>query len=145
MRIAHPVANVIADEIVAPGATVELTFGAAVDPQSAQGSIRVMHRREPIAARIAVSQNSRRGNVQIDAAVIGACELVIAELLSATGEAIVDRYRLPFFVVPISGTVPRELRVEHAVRLFIGELRVHRLAPGETNAAGHLDVVKAVH
>jgi hypothetical protein len=35
-------ANVTADEIVAPGSIIELTFSAQVDPQSAQGAIRVV-------------------------------------------------------------------------------------------------------
>ena len=35
-------ANVTADEIVAPGSIIELTFSAPVDPQSAQGAIRVV-------------------------------------------------------------------------------------------------------
>ena len=47
-------------------------------------------------------------------------------------------------MVPISGEVPDGLRVEHAVRLVVGELTVQRLAPGEASATGHLDVVKAV-
>ena len=52
---------------------------------------------------------------------------------------------MPFSVVPISGKIPNGLRVEHTVRLFIDDLNVVRLAPGEATRGGHVDVVKAVH
>lgn len=140
-----PIVNVTADEIVAVGSTIELTLGAQVDPQSAQGAIRVVRGSEEIATGIALANRGRVVTVRLDEAAIGACELVVSELLGTKGETLVDRYRLPFSVVPISGKVPDDLRVEHAVRLFIDDLHVVRLAPGEATRAGHVDVVKAVH
>src|SRR5262245_9555536 len=140
-----PTANITADEIIAPGSTIELTFSAAVDAQSAQGAIRVVRKCERVSTHIVLSNRGRVVTVRLDDAVLGACELVIAELLGTKGESLVDRYRLPFSVVPISGKVPGDLRVEHAVRLFIDDLSVMRLAPGELRRAGYVDVVKAVH
>ena len=139
-----PISNVTADEIVAVGSTIELTLGAQVDPQSAQGAICVVRGCEQVATGIALANRGRVVTVRLDEAAIGACELVVSELLSTKGETLVDRYHLPFSVVPISGKVPDDLRVEHAVRLFIDDLHVVRLAPGEATR-GHVDVVKAVH
>ncbi len=138
-------ANITADEIVAPGSTIELTFSAQVDARSAQGAIRVVRRCEQVSTNIGLSNRGRVVAVRLDDAVLGACELVISELLGIKGKMLVDRYRLPFSVVPISGKVPADVRVEHAVRLFIGDLNVVRLAPGELTRAGYVDVVKAVH
>ena len=140
-----PIINVTADEIVAVGSTIELTLGAQVDPQSAQGAIRVVRGCEQVATGIALAKPGRVVTVRLDEAAIGACELVVSELLGTKGETLVDYYRLPFSVVPISGKVPNGLRVEHTVRLFIDELDIVRLAPGEATRAGHVDVVKAVH
>jgi hypothetical protein len=136
-------ASVTADEVIAPGTTIELAFGAPVDPQSAQGAIRVEHRCGEVAVRVTLAKRGRVVTVGLDDTV-GPCALVISELLGAKGQRLVDYHRLPFTVVPISGKVPSELRVEHAVRLFVDELQVVRLAPGATGAAGHVDVVKAV-
>lgn len=138
-------ANITADEIVAPGSTIELTFSAPVAAQSAQGSIRVAHRCEQVTTSIGLTNRGRTVTVRLDEATLGACELVITELLGLKGQSLVAHYRLPFSVVPISGKVPADLRVEHAVRLFIDDLNVVRLAPGELRRAGYVDVVKAVH
>src|SRR6185436_4149314 len=131
-------ANITADEIVAPGSTIELAFSAQVDAQSAQGAIRVVRRCEQVSTNIGLSNRGRVVTVRLDDAVLGACELVISELLGMKGKTLVDRYRLPFSVVPISGKVPADVRVEHAVRLFIGDLNVVRLAPGELTRAGYV-------
>ena len=136
--------NIVADEIVVPGSMIELTLPTQVDPQSAQGAVRVMRDHQPIQARIRLSQRGRVVVVQLDDASIGAFQLVVSELLDTKGQMLVDRYRLPFSVVPVSGEIPRSHRIEHAVRLFIGDLRVVRLAPGQQNRAGFIDVVKAV-
>ena len=72
--------------------------------------------------------------------------LSISELLSTKGEKLVDHYRLPFRSCRSRAKSRDDLRVEHAVRLFIDELHVG--APGPRRGdhrAGHLDVVKAVH
>jgi hypothetical protein len=52
---------------------------------------------------------------------------------------------VPFTVAPITGELPHDYRVEHAVRLQVGELDVTRLAPGERSEIGWIDVAKAVH
>jgi len=137
-------ANITADEVIAPGTTIELTFSAEVDAQSAQGAIRVQRRCEQVAATVTLAKRGRLATVQLDDAAIGAHSLIVSELLSAKGEKLVDSYRLPFSVIPVTGKIPPELRIEHTVRLFIDELNVVRLAPGQLTRAGHVDVVKAV-
>ncbi len=138
-------ANVTANEVVAVGSTVELSLPAAVDPQSAQGAIRVMRGCEPLAVHIEVAKRGRIIVVRFDGEPVGPCELMVKELLGVKGERLVDDYRLPFSVMPISGKVALELRIEHAVRLYIGELQVERLAPGQLTRGGHVDVIKAVN
>jgi hypothetical protein len=135
--------NVTADEIVALGSTIEIAFSAPVDPKSAQGAIRVSRGSEQLAVRIKVGKRGRLVVIALDDTTVGACQLVVSELLSTKGGRLVDHYRLPFSVVPISAELPRELRVEHAIRLVIGEFDVERLALGETRPE-HVDVVKAV-
>ena len=136
--------SVTPDEIIAPGTAIELTFRSEVDRQSAQASIRVERKCEQVATQVALDKRGRVATVRLDESAIGPHALVITELLSTKGEKLVENYRVPFSVVPISGKIPGELRVEHAVRLFIGDLHVTRFGPGEEGRAGHVDVVKAV-
>lgn len=135
-------ANVIADEIVADGRTIELSFAAAVDPRSAQGAIQLRRGCEPLPTRITVSKRTVR--IATEGVSPGAVRLVISELLSAKGERLVEHHVLPFALIPISGKLPADLRIEHAVRVVIGDLEVARLLPGQEARAGHIDVVKAV-
>ncbi len=136
--------NITADEVIAPGSTIELAFAAPVEEKSAQGAIRVTCGCEPRSVRIEVAKRGRLVRVNVDETVLGACRLVIAELLGAKGERLVDTYGLPFSVAPLPGKLPAGLRVEHAVRLVIGDLHVERVALGKT-PAGYVDLVKAVH
>jgi Subtilase family len=138
-------ASIVADEIVAAGSSIELTFPTPVDPQSAQGAIRILRGCEPVKSRITLEKRGRVVTVSLDDGAIGSYEIVISELLGAKGEQLVDYHRLPFAVVPIAGKIPGELRVEHSVRLVVDQLNVTRVAPGEGARAGYVDVVKAVH
>ena len=122
--------NITADEVIAPGSTIELAFAAPVEEKSAQGAIRVTCGCEPRSVRIEVAKRGRLVRVNVDETVLGACRLVIAELLGAKGERLVDTYGLPFSVAPLPGKLPAGLRVEHAVRLVIGDLHVERVALG---------------
>ena len=137
--------NVGADEIVPADSNIELTFRTPVDPQSAQGAIRVLRGCEEVRSRIALDKRRRVVTVHLDAGAIGSHEIVISELLGAKGEELVEEYRLPFSVVPIAGKIPGDMRVEHAVRLVVDQLNITRVAPGEGSRAGYVDVVKAVH
>ena len=136
--------NVTANEVIPRGSPIEITLPASVDAQAAQGSIRATCGPARLDLQIKVTKRGRVIVVAVDDSAIGACELVISELLSTKGDRLVDEHRLPFSVVPIAGQMPPELRVEHATRLFIGDLHVERLAPGEETRGGHVDVVKAV-
>ncbi len=136
--------SITANEVIAVGSTIELVLPAPVDPRSAQGAVRVSCAGEQIGVRIELAKRGRVVVVRLDDTALGACQLVVSELLGTKGNELVDYRCVPFSVVPISGRVPGELRVEHAVRLFIDELHVERLAPGQQNRGGHVDVVKAV-
>lgn len=135
-------ANVSADEIVADGRIIELNFAAAVDPQSAQGAIQLRRGCETLPTRIKVARRTVR--VETEGLSPGATRLTISELLGAKGEKLVEHHILPFSILPISGKVPADLRIEHAVRVAIQDLDIVRLRPGEVGQGGHVDVVKAV-
>jgi hypothetical protein len=137
-------ANITPDEVITPGTVIELAFKTEIDAQSAQAAIRVERRCEQMAVQVSLEKRGRMATVRLDDRAIGAHSLVINELLNTKGEKVVDHYRLPFAVVPIAGKVPGELRVEHAVRLFIDDLHVTRLGLGEMNRTGYVDVLKAV-
>jgi hypothetical protein len=138
-------ANVTANEVIPPGTAIELSLSGAVDPQSAQAAIRVTRGCTTLPIKIEVAKKGRVVLVRLDEESIGAFVLSVKELLSQKGERLVDSFSLPFSVIPITGTVPPELRVEHAARLFFSELSVERFAPGQLTRAGHIDAVKAVN
>ena len=136
--------SVTPGEILQPGTTIEIRTGRAVDPRFAQGAIRLTSRASGRPVTVGVSAKGRLLKLSTEGLAAGKYDLVISELLGAKGERLVDRRVIPFVIVPISGDVPKDLRVEHAVRLHVGDLAVARFAPGTSGRAGHIDVVKAV-
>ena len=52
-------ASIVADEVIAPGTAIELTFPAELDPRSAQGAIRIERRFDQPIARISLSKRNR--------------------------------------------------------------------------------------
>ena len=137
-------ATITANEVVQPGSTVELVLSGSADPQSAQSAIRVTRGCDIVPATIDVAKKGRVILVKLDDT-IGALTLTVKELLDAKGTRLVEQFSLPFSVIPITGKVPAELRIEHAVRLFFGEMSVERLAPGQLTRGGHIDAIKAVN
>ncbi len=137
-------ATITANEVVQPGSTVELVLSGSADPQSAQSAIRVTRGCDIVPATIDVAKKGRVIHVKLDDT-IGALTLTVKELLDAKGTRLVEQFSLPFSVIPITGKVPAELRIEHAVRLFFGEMSVERLAPGQLTRGGHIDAIKAVN
>ena len=136
--------NIIAGEILPPGATIELKSARAIDPRWAQGAVGLFRGGSPHPLIVELAGRGRTIRVPTEHLEPGSYRLVITELLGAKGERLVDRLVVPFLIAPIAGEVSRDLRVEHAARLAIGELTVDRLAPGEQPEAGYVDVVKAV-
>lgn len=138
-------ANLCADELVAAGSTIEITFPAPVDARTVQGAVQLVRGHESVEARVGLAKHGRVVTVALADHLSGAFALVIRELLDEKGGRLVDAYRLPFAVIPFCGKVPRNLRIEHAVRLVISDLHVTRLSPGEVSEGDHIDVLKAVH
>ena len=138
-------ANIAASEIIQPGSTIELAVSGAVDPQSAQGAIRVTRGCTVMPITVDVVKRGRAISIALSGDPIGAFQLSVKELLSAKGERLVELFTLPFAVIPIAGKIPADLRVEHAARLSFGDLSVERLAPRETSRGGYVDAIKAVN
>ncbi|WP_152038143.1 S8 family serine peptidase [Paraburkholderia hospita] len=138
-------ASIVADEIVPAGKAIELSFVAAVDPRSAQAAIRLMRGVKPVDVLVCLKRKGRVVQIPIDPDAIGPHRLVVSELLDTKERRLVGQWVLPFSVVPISGKVESEVRVEHAVRLVMDDLNVRRVMPGETSESGHVDMLKVVH
>jgi hypothetical protein len=137
-------ANIEAGEILQAGSVIELRAEGAIDRRWAQGAVRLIRGGTSQPVTVQLAARGRVLRVPTRQLSPGAYELVISELLGTKGERLLDRLVVPFSIVPISGKVPPELRVEHAVRLVVGELDVQRLAPGQRSKTGHVDVIKAV-
>ena len=136
--------NIVAGEILQPGSPIELRAAQPMHPHWAQGAVHLTHGGSPRPITVKLAARGRVLTVPTGELDPGAYELVVSELLGTKGERLVDRLVVPFSIVPISGQVPDALRVEHAVRLVIGELDVERIAPGRHSKTGHVDVIKAV-
>lgn len=136
--------NITAGETLQPGSLIELRAVLPIHPRWAQGAVRLVKGGSSQPVTVKLAARGRVLTIPTGQLGPGAYELVVSELLGTKGERLVDRLVVPFSVVPISGQVPPELRVEHAVRLVIGELDVQRLAPGQRSKSGHVDVIKAV-
>ncbi len=135
-------------EVITPGTTLDLTSTRAVDPRSAQGVVRLRRARGPWRdTAVRVAKRGRLVQVATDGLEPGAYELAVGELIDAKGARLTDPVTVPFVVGALVGSVPPELRVEHALHLSVGELSVTRLAPGAKAADDeqYLELVKAVH
>lgn len=136
--------SIVPGEILQPDATIQVAVRRAVDPQIAQGAVRLTHAGRVRPMSVELSKRGRLLELRTQGLEPGPHELVIDELLDRKGGRLAEQASIPFVIVPISGEIPPDLRVEHAVRLVIGELDIERLAPGERAAAGYIDVLKAV-
>src|SRR2546423_3379543 len=137
--------NIAAGEVLQPDSSIELHASRPVGPRSAQGAISLARGCFPVPIEVELRQRGRVGVVRTEGLAPGAYVLAVSELLDRKGDRLSGRVEVPFTVAPITGELPPEHRVEHAVRLQIGEFVVTRLAPGERSEAGWIDVVKAVH
>jgi hypothetical protein len=131
-------------EILQPGETIEIRSTTAIARRFAQSAVRLTRRGAAVPITVRVGARGRLLSVSTADLEPGPYELDIRELLGSRGERLVDRRAIPFAIVPISGDLPAGSRVEHAVRIVVGDLAVERLAPGGRSDRGHVDVVKAV-
>ncbi len=138
----HATANIVPGEVLQPGASIELALGRPADPRSAQGAVSLLPSRGPLDVRLL--KRGRVLGVRLTDLPSGAYELVVAELLDRKGQRLVEHLALPFVIAPISGTVPDGVRIEHAVRLVIGDLGVERRPLGDRDAESYVDMIKAV-
>ncbi|MEA3020514.1 MAG: hypothetical protein QOI47_2038, partial [Actinomycetota bacterium] len=137
--------NIAAGEVVQPQSAIELYASRPIDARSAQGAIRLARGCEPVRSAVELRKSGRVAVVRTEPLESAAYVLTVSELLDRKGGRLTGHVEIPFTVAPISAELPPEHRVEHAVRLQIGELSVTRLAPGERSDTGWIDVVKAVH
>ena len=139
-----PTINVSAGEILQPGATIEIRSTRAIDRRFAQSAVRLTRLGMPVPITVRVTARGRVLVVSTADLPPGSYELEVRELLGSRGERLIDRLAIPFAIVPVSGDLPGALRVEHAVRVVVGDLAVERIEPGGRSDRGHVDVVKAV-
>ena len=131
-------------EIIAPGTTIQLTAERPIDARSAQGAVRVTSRCERHTVSVALARRGRALTIATRDLPPGPYELTVDELLDARGGRLTGRLVVPFLLAALAGEVPDELRVEHGVRLVVGELSVERHALHEPPPPAYVNVVKAV-
>ena len=137
--------NIEGGEVLQPQATIELQASRPIDARSAQGAIRLSRGCTPVDVAVELRGRARVDAVRTEALPAGEYVLTVAELLDSKGGRLAGLVEGPFTVAPVAGELPKDHRIEHAVRLEVGELGVTRLSPGEHSDNGWIDVVKAVH
>ena len=137
--------SICADEIVPAGSTIELEFPSPVDPQSAQGAISLTHDRRPVLLRPDLGSQGRMVRIPLEKGRTGSFELTISELMGKKGERLVDQYAVPFTALEFAGELPRDVRVEHVVRLATDDLETTRLCLDQATRKDHITVFKVVN
>ena len=131
-------------EVLPAGTLLTIQGATNVDERSAQGAIHLVGRHGE--QRAVVRTSPREGQIGIDTSELdtGDFMLVIDELLDEQGERFAP-LAVPFVIDRLRGKVPDALRVEHVVRLAIGELDVQRLGGDDKVPTGTrwVEVVKA--
>jgi hypothetical protein len=137
--------NIAAGEVLQPHSTIELSANRPIEARSAQGAVHLTRGGAPVRTELELRRRGRTAVVRTEPLEPGGYVLTVSELLDEKGGRLTDRVEIPFSVVPIAGELPREHRVEHSVRLQVGEFGVTRLDPGERPDGGWIDMVKSVH
>ncbi len=132
-------------EILPTGSVLQISGADNVDPRSAQAAVHLV---TPCGERrVTVDTAPEAGLITIDTTGLDAGDftLVIDELLDDTGNRFAPLVA-PFAIDDLRGKVAAELRVEHVVRLAVGELDVTRLGRGDKAPSGStwVEVAKAV-
>ena len=130
--------NIEGGEVLQPQATIELQASRPIDARSAQGAIRLSRGCTRVDVAVELRGRGRVAAVRAEELAPGAYVLTVAELLDSKGGRLAGLVEVPFTVAPVAGELPKDHRIEHAVRLEVGELGVTRLSPGEhSDAALH--------
>lgn len=137
-------ANISPFEIVQPGSIIELTLPAPVTEQHARSAVALRNGPVQFDARVKLIKKGQVIAIDISNCNCGSHILEVSELLSPVGERVINKFYLPFAIIPISGEVPKNLRIEHATRVKIEEFYTRRLRPGEGGTEEFIDVIKAV-
>lgn len=135
--------NIVANEVLVPGKTIEVTSDEPLDPRSAQAAIRLVGER----ALIRLSEDGRTASVlSADGGVhpTGAHTLVVDELLSENRERLTSGIRIPFLVIDAGAEIPGHVRVDAMVRLGVEELRTERLPIDRRPDRSFVEIFKAI-
>jgi len=133
------------DEIIAPGTTLELRTSRDVNPESAQGAVRLLRAGKQVPVAIAA-----RGNViQISTNDLSPAsyQVAVGKLLDNGGQLLSGPTVASVVVGGLRGNIPSGFRAEHAVHVAIGDTSATRLLPGEQGLDGteYVEIVKAVN
>jgi hypothetical protein len=131
-------------EVVNAGTILEIRAPRPVDPQSAV--VRLLRAGEPVLAPVSVQSNI----VQVSTAGLSPAsyQLVVVRLLDTNQQPVTDRLVFPITIGSLSGSIPKEIRVEQSVHLAIGDIATttltasNKVAPAGTE---YLELVKASH
>ncbi len=130
-------------EVLSAGTLLTIQGAANVEERYAQGAVHVVGRNGEHRAIVRTSPHD--GQIGIDTSELGTGNymLVVDELIDEAGERFAP-LAVPFVIDRVRGKVPEELRVEHVVRLAIGELDVQRVGTDDKVPTGSrwVEVVK---
>ena len=134
-------------EILSAGTPLVIQTSSPISPQEAQGAITVWRNCKALRLVVQVDSKSSSINVPTDNLEPGAYELVVGELRDTNGGVLGKNEHQPFVIGALRGSVPFDIRVEHAVLLSIGETSTTRLTPGQDIEHGvkYLEIVKGTH
>lgn len=136
----------IAEEIVSPGTNLEIRTSRPVDAKAARAAVVLQKDGRTLATPIAVDKKGVIITVSTRDIGTGNFLLHVHQLLDIEGRELVNHTVLPVGIVALTGSVPSDLRVEHATRLTLGDTTLGRLdvadqAPINTS---YVEFVKAV-
>jgi hypothetical protein len=133
------------NELVSIGSTLTIGGAPGVDAQAAQGAVRVFGAEGSVAVLVATDPDAGTVAVPTEHLAPGAYVLSVDGLLDTKGTAL-GSTTAPFTITSFTGKIDERLRVEHVVRLAVGELDTERLGPNDLVPLGtdYLEVVKAV-
>ncbi|KAH6871250.1 peptidase S8/S53 domain-containing protein [Thelonectria olida] len=137
-------------EVLAPGAPIRITLPRRVDSVATRKAIHVEAGSHRIAVpiRVDADANATAAELSTHALASDLYRIIVDALVDGAGNAVTSHPASRLVCIRrFPSSIPKHLRVEHAIHLAVGELETQRLKPGEKAPSGtqYLSRVKAVH
>jgi len=123
-----------AGDVLTVGTDILVTTPRPVDPVSAQSVINIVHTGTQVDLIVTVSKSVI--TVPTKGLAAGGYDFMIGELLDTSQKRMSKFTVVPLILKATKSSISSTKRVDHSVRLAIGELSTIRLSPGETPPEG---------